>query len=533
MFKKGNNSEFNFPNDNFLKTLRIFIVLFLVGAIGILVVTYFIGQKHLVYLAIFFISLLVASFLYLLRGNTFLAQLTLPATFVITIFIVVINGFGLHDTGMFGFAAVITLANLTLGQRGAFAFAGLVILTILGIGTAELRGFLISETSTLTSWNSIISSIVLVLVYTAFQEMLTFLYRQTTKFSQQNEKVQSNVNQELRELNIKLDYQINDKNRQLQKNANQLAAISDLSHASASIQDIDELLNRSANLISKIIGFDQVAIFLLDDTGTRIFLRAANGTQEIEKMERSYALSIDTDSIVSNVVKNQTLFSSQISQQGTRPEIAAPLMAGRRLIGVLDIQSYDNEGFSKEDVAIVTILSDILTVAIENTKLMESTRDALIESVQSFQSNVKQAWYQHSKRLDQLEYQYHNGELVTDQSRETDKNNTITRLSIPLFVRGQKIGVLDIKPKQNLRKWTKDEIALVEAAADRTALTLENARLLDDSQRRANREQVIGDMSTKITTMTDTETILQTAVLELGRQIGDAKVSIEINPKSD
>ncbi len=536
MYKIEDNPDFDFPGNNFPKLLRILLIIFMVVAVGIMVFNYFIGQNYLVFLAILFIALLAASFFLLQRGNTFIAQLSLPTTFAIAILIVVINGYGLHDAGMFAFAAAIALANLTLGQRGAFAFAGLVMFIILGIGTAELRGILISDASKLTTSNSIISYVVLVIVFTAFQGIVTYIYSQNTKFAQQIETAKDNANKKLQGLNTKLEDQIKDQKKRLQKSGEQLAAISNLSYAAASIQDLDELLKSSTNLISKNFGFNQVAIFLLDDTGNRIFLRAANSTEGKEKIERGYALSIDSNSIVSNVVKNQTPFSSQTSQHDTQPEVAVPLMVGRRLIGVLDIQSNQDGIFSQEDIMIVTTLGDILAVAIENTGLMETTRNALIESVQSFQLNVKQAWHQQSKRLDQLEYQYQNGEIITDHKRGPDQDsngNTKNRLSIPLFVRGQKIGVLDIEPKQNLRKWTKDEIALVEAAADRTALTLENARLLDDSQRRANREQVIGDISTKITTTTDTETILQTAVLELGRQIGDAKVSIEIEPERE
>jgi len=51
---------------------------------------------------------------------------------------------------------------------------------------------------------------------------------------------------------------------------------------------------------------------------------------------------------------------------------------------------------------------------------------------------------------------------------------------------------------------------------------------VDSAQRRAARERVIGEISAKISTASNFDTILQTAVEELGRKIGGADVSLEI-----
>ena len=71
---------------------------------------------------------------------------------------------------------------------------------------------------------------------------------------------------------------------------------------------------------------------------------------------------------------------------------------------------------------------------------------------------------------------------------------------------------------------------MLEAAAERAALALENARLVDTAQRRAARERAIGDISNRIGSVSNLESILQTAVEELGRKIGGAtEVTLEIS----
>ena len=102
-------------------------------------------------------------------------------------------------------------------------------------------------------------------------------------------------------------------------------------------------------------------------------------------------------------------------------------------------------------------------------------------------------------------------------------------IAIPIKFRGQTVGVLDVRSKNGQRHWKQDEIAMLEAAAERAALALENARLVEGAQRRAARERAIGDISTRIGAVSNLEAILQTAVEELGRKIGGAtEVTLEI-----
>jgi GAF domain-containing protein len=107
-------------------------------------------------------------------------------------------------------------------------------------------------------------------------------------------------------------------------------------------------------------------------------------------------------------------------------------------------------------------------------------------------------------------------------------------VAIPIKLRGQTIGVLDVRAKNGQRAWKPDEIAMLEAAAERAALALENARLVETAQRRAARERAIGDISTRIGAVSSLESILQTAVEELGRKIGGAaEVTLEIDPTDE
>jgi hypothetical protein len=69
---------------------------------------------------------------------------------------------------------------------------------------------------------------------------------------------------------------------------------------------------------------------------------------------------------------------------------------------------------------------------------------------------------------------------------------------------------------------------LVEAVSRQLALALENARLLEDTQRRAAREQLIGDITARMRETLDMETVLKTAIREIGDALGLARVEVRM-----
>ncbi len=68
---------------------------------------------------------------------------------------------------------------------------------------------------------------------------------------------------------------------------------------------------------------------------------------------------------------------------------------------------------------------------------------------------------------------------------------------------------------------------MIEQIAERLATALENARLLEDSMRNANKQRVIGEITSKIGASVNIQNVLQTAVEELGRAIPGSDVIIQ------
>jgi GAF domain-containing protein len=111
--------------------------------------------------------------------------------------------------------------------------------------------------------------------------------------------------------------------------------------------------------------------------------------------------------------------------------------------------------------------------------------------------------------------------------QKREENASASLLTVPMKLRGEVMGVLNVRVEDN-REWSADEMDIINAIVERAALAIENARLLQESRKTADRERAIGEMSTRISAGTDIETILKTAVRELGSQIRGTQVTIEI-----
>jgi flagellar motor switch protein FliG len=91
--------------------------------------------------------------------------------------------------------------------------------------------------------------------------------------------------------------------------------------------------------------------------------------------------------------------------------------------------------------------------------------------------------------------------------------------------------VLGLHETDSGREWTDDEVALVEAVADQMALAIENARLLEETQRRAEREQLVGDITAKMQRANDMDMLMQNTIQELLTDLNASYVAVHLGTK--
>jgi GAF domain-containing protein len=355
---------------------------------------------------------------------------------------------------------------------------------------------------------------------------------------------------ELESGRLNLEDRVQARTTELTKRATRLQTIALTARAIAGIQDLESLLSDVALSVSEHFGYYHTGIFLLDQAGEFALLQAANSEGGKRMLKRQHRLRLDNNSIVGYTaflnqprvaldVGTDSVFFNNPDLPETRSEMALPLHAGRRVIGVLDVQSREPNAFGQEDIEVLEILADQIAIAIENARLYTEARNALAVSRETFDKYIQQEWRKFGYLVRHSGFVYDGKQIIplTDtrlrqkftQTGSLTIDKASSSLSVPIRLRGQTIGVLDVHPRKGARQWTQDELAVVEAAADRAALALENARLVEGAQRRAGRERAIGEISSRVGAVSDRNVILQTAVEELGRKIGNSEIRIEID----
>ena len=367
-------------------------------------------------------------------------------------------------------------------------------------------------------------------------------------------------NRELEEMTISLEQRIGVRSIELEKATQQvqvraarLQIISEISQEITSNVDQQpkELLNRIVRSVSEKLGFYHVGIFLLDENREFAVLRAANSDGGQRMLARRHQLKVGGIGIVGYVSQSgrprialdtgsDAVFFNNPDLPRTHSEIALPLKYGSTIIGVLDVQSTLPSAFNDEDTNLLSTLTNQIAIVISTILTSEraefgSSSQKIIRRDEALKSRQLQSGYSYlpdgtissatpasNSAVDQV---VASGEaLVLAQPAR----NIPATLIIPVKFRDQVIGVIHIESAEANRKWTEDEVEMVQAVSERAAFALENARLFEETSRRAEQEETIARVTTQIGASTDFNRILQTTIQELGQALGASRSFIQL-----
>ena len=206
----------------------------------------------------------------------------------------------------------------------------------------------------------------------------------------------------------------------------------------------------------------------------------------------------------------------------TRSELALPILLGSEVLGALTIQSQRPEAFDEDDITILQGIADSLATAINNAKLFTQVQQNLEEISALHHSYLSEAWSDVSIPSEGLS-------LAIEHESEQDPSAEITTLNVPLTLREEVIGNLTLEA--NKSNWSPEETAFIEAVTNQAALAMENARLLEETKRRVERERVVSEVTRKLWGTGDIENLLRSSLREIGRLMNASEgiIQLEIN----
>jgi GAF domain-containing protein len=123
-------------------------------------------------------------------------------------------------------------------------------------------------------------------------------------------------------------------------------------------------------------------------------------------------------------------------------------------------------------------------------------------------------------------------ELSDDQRQFLSRSGGRSFVNVPLRTAGRTIGFVYVYRHQ-AGAFSPVTIRLYETLVDQAAVALEGARLLDEAQQRAAREQTLSRVSARMRETLDTDTVLRTAVTEIAGALGLAALDLRLGVEAD
>lgn len=118
--------------------------------------------------------------------------------------------------------------------------------------------------------------------------------------------------------------------------------------------------------------------------------------------------------------------------------------------------------------------------------------------------------------------------LTEQLRRELTRMNIKSLVALPLSTYQSRLGFLLVAYRTQNKTFTPQQVKFYTTVAQQMVASLENLRLLDASQRRARREEIIREITGKIRSATNVEDILQTTVTELSKVLGAPRGGITL-----
>lgn len=350
------------------------------------------------------------------------------------------------------------------------------------------------------------------------------------------------------------------------RSANQLRTVTEIGLAASAGMQNDSLFAYLVELIQERMNFYHVQLFLMDDTGAYANLVASTGDAGKRLLARGHRLAVGSRSVVGQVARRgEMVYVVNTSSDplhrpndllpDTRSELALPLREGGRVYGILDVQSTQPDAFSQEDIDTLEIMANQLGASIRNAQTYQTLASQLATSQRQAQESqvtlneveqlvrhlTGQAW---EDFLMSSEREY--GVQVSEGGLERgvdwsplqtqafqanvpilDTENGVPSLAVPLEVRGQVLGAIEVALPPGVDQ--EDARELIEAVSTRLALALDNSRLFEEAQTLAEQEHVINEIGGRLQSFTEVDDMLRYTLTELGAALGADHAAIRLH----
>ncbi|MEO0123068.1 MAG: sensor domain-containing diguanylate cyclase [candidate division WOR-3 bacterium] len=168
--------------------------------------------------------------------------------------------------------------------------------------------------------------------------------------------------------------------KKITREAQETAILYEVSRTFISTLDFSVLLNNILERLVETFGYLNLAIFLVDEEKQELKLCSyINYPETVKEIQ----IKIGATGITGHVAATREMYySPDVSKdpyyipgvKEAKSEVCFPLMIGDKLIGVLDVESPEIDGFTPDDIKILSTLSAQIAIALDNARLYEEAK---------------------------------------------------------------------------------------------------------------------------------------------------------------
>ncbi|MBN1922295.1 MAG: GAF domain-containing protein [Anaerolineae bacterium] len=186
----------------------------------------------------------------------------------------------------------------------------------------------------------------------------------------------------------------------LEQRSMQMETAAQVSRATSSILNLDQLIHETVHLVRERFGMHYVGLFEIDASGQRAVLRAGTGAAGQQLLAQGYQLPLDDSSmtgwciihqqprIAANVATDETHLENPLLPE-TRSELTLPLISrhaalgANAVLGALTIQSAHEDAFNANTIIALQTMADQLANAMANARLYEQAQREIAERIRA------------------------------------------------------------------------------------------------------------------------------------------------------
>ena len=331
-----------------------------------------------------------------------------------------------------------------------------------------------------------------------------------------------------------------DRNVRFEERADLLDFLLEVADTTASTLDLDQVLDHVADVIHRVIGFDLFAILLYSDRSKHLKVRYSIGHRD--ELVRTLAIKFGEGLVGAaaesrkpvNVgdVRADTRYLNALD--AVRSELAVPMVARGRLVGVIDLETTRLNAYGKREEALLSLIASRVASAVDNARLYKRVEqnhktlkvltqltkefssildlDSLLEKIASgVRSLVHYDGFsvllvddgeqvlknRFSLRFDERKtediplsrgvtgaavrarHAIRVADTATDERYIETASGIRSEVAVPLIVSDRVIGVMDIE-SERVNFFTEEHSRTLGLLAPQVAASIENARLYEE-----------------------------------------------------